>query len=116
MTAVVIPPVTPVTCMPWCGDGSGHPDAEGADEQGCYSAARRVDLVSIPIPGQGVRSTSHVAVHLYRDTYPDGTGGAFLEQPHIEVYTGDAEPLRLSPDEARQLSAVLAELADVAQQ
>lgn len=115
MTAVVVRPVTPVKCTSWCGDGSGHPDAEDAEDQGCYSAERRVDLTAMPIPGQGVRSTSHVTLHLYRDAYSDGTGGAFLEQPHIEVNAGDADPLRLSPDEARKLSAVLVELADAAE-
>jgi len=116
MTDVVVRPVTPVKCTPWCGDGTGHQDAEDADDQGCYSAEHRVELVGSPIPGQGVRSTSRVTMHLYRDAYPDEAGGAFLEQPHVEIYAGDADPLRLSPDEARELSVVLAELADAAQQ
>jgi hypothetical protein len=115
MTAAALQPVTPVQCTPWCGDGTGHPDAEVPDDQGCYSGVRRVDLVRNLVPGQGVPSNAHVMVHLYRDAYPDGMGGAFLEPPHIEVHGDDVDPLRLSPAEARELSAVLAELADAAQ-
>ena len=115
MTTAALQPVTPVQCTPWCGDGTGHPDAELPDDQGCYSAGRRVDLVRNPIPGQRAPSNAHVAVHIYRDAYPDETGGTFLEPPHIEVRGDDVEPIRLSPAEARELSAVLAELADAAQ-
>ena len=115
MTAAAIRSLLPVRCTPWCGDGSGHVDAEEPDEQGCYSAERRVELVRTPVPGQGVSSGSRVTLHLYRDAYPDGAGGAFLEPPHIEVFAGDVDPIRLSPAEARELSVVLAELADTAQ-
>ena len=115
MTTAAIRSLTPVQCTPWCGDGSGHLEAEEPDEQGCYSTERRVDLGRIPVPGQGVRSGSHVTLHLYRDAYPDGAGGAFLEPPHIEVYAGDVDSIRLSPAEARELSVVLAQLADAAQ-
>ena len=115
MTAIAAHQVTPVECTPWCGDGTGHADAEEADEQGCYSTERRVDLLRIPVSGQGPAHTSHVTVHLYRDAYPDGAGGAFLEDAHIEVSASTTDPLRLSPSEAFELSAVIAELADAAQ-
>lgn len=115
MTAAALHRVTPIECTPWCGDGTGHPDAEEPDEQGCYSVEQRVELVRNPIPGQRSRHSTHVAVGLYRDAFPDGEGGAFLEQPHIELVGDDDEPLRLSPAEARRLSVVLAELADAAQ-
>lgn len=115
MNAAAVGLVAPVRCTPWCCDGTGHPDAEGPDEQGCYSVGRRVELVRTPVSDQGAWSHGHLAVHLYRDTHPDGSGGAFLDQPHIEVYAGDAEPIRLSTAEARQLSDVLIELAETAQ-
>lgn len=116
MTAAALrPPVAPIECTPWCGDGTGHLDAEDPDDQGCYSVGRRVELVRIPAPGH-LGSSTHIAVHLYRDAYADGRGGALLEQPHIEIYADDGDGLRLSPGEARELSAVLAEVADAAQQ
>jgi hypothetical protein len=69
MTAIAAHQVTPVECTPWCGDGTGHADAEEVDEQGCYSTERRVDLLRIPVSGQGPATTSLVTVHLYRDAY-----------------------------------------------
>lgn len=115
MTTAAVRPVTPVKCTPWCGDGTGHPSAEEADEQGCYSVERSVKLAQTPVPGQGARSGSQIAVQLYRDAYPDGAGGAFLEPPHIEIFAYDVDQIRLSPSEARELSAVLSEMADAAQ-
>jgi hypothetical protein len=114
MSAAVLNTIAPVKCTSWCSDGTGHLDAEEPADQGCYAAARRVDLRPVGIPGQGTRTAGHIAVHLYRDAYSDGAGGALLEPPHIEI-DGPSDTLRLSPTEALELSAVLAELGRAAQ-
>jgi hypothetical protein len=103
-----------VECLPWCTDGTGHPDAEDPEEQFCRSIPHLVVLA--PAPAHlGGHARGRLVVHLYRDAYRvDGSPETRFEPPHIEV--GDnTGALRLSTSEARALGELLIELADTAE-
>lgn len=38
------PKLAPVTCEPWCAEGTGHTDAHHPDDQRCFTIARMVPL------------------------------------------------------------------------
>jgi hypothetical protein len=105
---------TPVQCLPWCTDGTGHLTAAEPEEQHCHSRPMRIDLG--PTPAQQGRPPNHLVLQLYRDVHQShGSAELTFEQPDVEICPSATEEIKLSVEQARALAAVLVELCDAAE-
>lgn len=96
------PALPPVTCAPWCVDGTGHTDAHYPEEQVCRGETVEVELSRPPLVEVGNDSWRRDTVHLYLLRHPGASSAT------VEAYRGElGESVSLALDEAEALSAAL---------
>ncbi len=95
-------PLPPVTCAPWCLDGTGHTDAHFPEDQVCRGTTVEVELSRRPLIEVGEDTWARETVHLYLLRHP----GA--RRTTVEVYRGElGETVSLAIDEAKALGQAL---------
>lgn len=95
-------PLPPVSCAPWCVDGTGHTDATFPEDQVCRGTTIEVELSRRPLIEVGEDTWARESVHLYLLRRP----GALRST--VEVYRGElGETVSFAVDEAEAFGQAL---------
>ena len=100
--------IPPITCQPWCEDGSGHTEADTLEEQSCLGEEHRVALalhervmqVGTGAMGEWTESEEYdyLTVYAFKE---------FSTHPAVFIGRGEWAGAMLTPSEARSLAREL---------